>query len=124
MSRSLLRPLLTISALVAGLLLVAPTAAHAGPGPGTVPLSAGSITMISTHADKTSGMPANGVEGANQVAISDDGSAVAFVSDVPAQELVTDPVQLARGVTDNNTGVGDDRTRAMTCSSTRSCPAR
>ena len=75
-------------------------------GPGTTPLTSGQLTMISTHADGTSGLPLSGVEGANQVAVSDDGSAVAFVSDVPAQDLVTDPVQLATGVTDNNTGVG------------------
>src|SRR4051794_10388870 len=73
---------------------------------GTAPLTAGPITMISTHVDNTSGMPSGGVEGANQLAINDDGTAVAFVSDVPAQDLVTDPIQLARGVTDNNTDVG------------------
>ena len=75
-------------------------------GPGTTPLTSGQLTMISTHADGSSGVPVSGVEGANQVAVNDDGSAVAFVSDVPAQDLVTDPVQLATGVTDNNTGVG------------------
>jgi hypothetical protein len=69
----------------------------------TTPLTHGSTTMVSTLANGTSvpALPAS--IGASEVAISDDGKVVAFTSDVPAEELVTDPLQTGH-VTDNNTG--------------------
>jgi len=70
------------------------------------PLSNGatSTTMVSTLANGTSvpTIPAN--FGASEVAVSEDGKVVAFTSDVPAEELVTDPLQTGH-VHDNNTGV-------------------
>jgi hypothetical protein len=101
------RPFLAVALLVSGVTAVLVVSQNTpADAVGTSPLTHGSITMVSTHADGSSGSAAGGIEGANEVAINDDGTAVAFVSDVPAQDLVTDPIQLARGVIDNNTDVG------------------
>ncbi|MDT4925331.1 MAG: hypothetical protein QOG01_3044, partial [Pseudonocardiales bacterium] len=100
-----LRPLLTVVSLSVLLFVVVVTRPPSAEAIGSTPLTSGSLTMVSTHADGTSGTNPGTTEGANEVAISDDGSVVAFTSTVPAEELVTDPLQVGH-VTDNNTGSG------------------
>ncbi|MCU1358338.1 MAG: outer rane adhesin like protein [Acidimicrobiales bacterium] len=75
-------------------------------GLGTTPalagsLSNGALTMVSTRADGTAGPALPTTFGADQEAISEDGKVIAFVSPIPAEQLVTDPIQTSH-VTDTN----------------------
>ncbi|HEY4347551.1 MAG TPA: Calx-beta domain-containing protein [Gaiellaceae bacterium] len=91
MRRASIKPLLLLAAL-AGVISVAlvagqPFADAAGS------LSKGSLTMISTRADGTSGPALPNTFGADEEAISDDGKVIAFISPIPAEQLVSDPLQ-------------------------------
>ena len=57
--------------------------------------------MVSTRQDGTSGPALPSTFGADEEAISDDGKVIAFVSPIPADQLVTDPAQTGL-VADNN----------------------
>ena len=98
-----MRPLLTVVALAATFTVAIAT--HAPQAGATGSLSSGSLTMVSTHSDGTSGPQLPSTFGADQEAISDDGKVIAFVSPIPAEQLVTDPLQTGL-VTDTN-GVAD-----------------
>ncbi|MDT4951197.1 MAG: hypothetical protein QOJ37_3792, partial [Pseudonocardiales bacterium] len=102
MKQTALRAVLTVAALVAALLVVMVTQGASAQAAG--PLSHGSLTMVSTLADGTSG-PSLSTAGADHQSISDDGKVIAFSSPVPAQLLVTDPTQTGH-VNDTN-GVDD-----------------
>ena len=93
------RVLGTVLTIFAAFLVVVwfrPVAAHAGGS-----LSHGSLTMVSTRADGTSGPALPDTFGADEEAISDDGKVIAFVSPIPADQLVTDPAQTGH-VSDTN----------------------
>jgi len=97
--RARIRVLATVASVFTAFLVVVwlhPVAASAGG-----PLSHGSLTMVSTRADGTSGPALPNTFGADEEAISDDGKVIAFVSPIPADQLVTDPVQTGH-VTDIN----------------------
>ncbi|MEY2570563.1 MAG: hypothetical protein QOE63_913, partial [Acidimicrobiaceae bacterium] len=98
MTRKVGRPLLAVAAFTTALTFMLATAGPAG-AVGTSALSHGDVTMASTHVDGTGGPSGNG--STSQVSIASDGSAIAFTSTVPAQDLVTDPIQTTH-VNDTN----------------------
>src|SRR5262249_13551851 len=94
------RALIAFSLILAMCTLVV-TTTGVGRAAAVSPLSSGSLTMVSTRADGTSGPALPNTFGAEQEAISDDGKVIAFVSPVPAEQLVPDPLQVGH-VTDTN----------------------
>lgn len=86
--------IVALALLASTVVVVIQTSQQAGAGS----LSQGSLTMVSANKDRTdSAATPGGTFGSDQVAISDDGKVVAFVSKTPAELLVNDPVQLAAG---------------------------